>query len=171
MKYTKYSAVLLSVVLVLIYLPDEDNVMPVENATSHDWNPKSFWYYPWGRSITHKGVDVFAKEGTKVVARSRGLVIFSGYNGMGGKSVIILSNKYRLHYYAHLKSISVARYTYIPGGKKIGEVGNTGNAKGKPAHLHRLLQGNKHSNRSYREGKILKIKGVGLAVLIQAFYL
>jgi len=110
--------------------------MPVENAAAKDWNPKSFWYYPWGKSITHKGVDIFAKEGTKVVARSRGLVIFTGKNGRGGNAVIILSNKYRLHYYAHLKSISTNRYSFIPAGEKIGEVGSTGNAKGKPAHLH-----------------------------------
>ena len=137
MKYIKYFVLFFCCsVLILIYLPDEDNVMPVENATTKDWNPKSFWYYPWGRSITHKGVDIFAQEGTKVVARSRGLVIFSGNNGRGGKSVIVLSNKYRLHYYAHLKSINTNIYRYISAGSKIGEVGNTGNAKGKPPHLH-----------------------------------
>ena len=133
----KYIILLISfTVLISIYLPDEDNVMPVENASSKDWNPKSFWYYPWGRSITHKGVDIFAKEGAKVLARTRGLVIFAGDNGRGGKSIIILSNKYRLHYYAHLKSINTNNYRYILAGNKIGEVGSTGNAKGKPAHLH-----------------------------------
>ena len=137
MKYIKPIALIsLFILLVFIYLPDEGNIMPVKNATSKDWNPKSFWYYPWGQSVTHKGVDIFAKEGTQVLSRTRGLVVFSGNNGRGGKSVIVLSNKYRLHYYAHLKSIHAHNYRYIVAGDKIGEVGNTGNAKGKPAHLH-----------------------------------
>ncbi len=28
----------------------------VENGTKRDYNQKSFWYYPWGKSITHKKV-------------------------------------------------------------------------------------------------------------------
>ncbi|HFC92735.1 MAG TPA: M23 family metallopeptidase [Leucothrix mucor] len=127
---------LICALLFLIYFPDEKNYMPVANATLKDWNPKSFWYYPWGRSITHKGIDIFAKKGTNVVARTYGLVIFAGYNGIGGKAVIVLSNKLHLHYYAHLKMINTTKFTFVSAGEKMGEVGSTGNAKGKPAHLH-----------------------------------
>ena len=137
MKQLKNILIILSgTLLILIYLPDEKNCIPVANATSNDWNPKSFWYYPWGRSITHKGIDIFAKSGTNVIARTQGLVIFTGHNGIGGKAVIVLSNKYRLHYYAHLKTINTVNFTFVSAGEKIGEVGSTGNAKGKPAHLH-----------------------------------
>jgi hypothetical protein len=27
--------------------------MPVDGATSADYNPETFWYYPWGKSVTH----------------------------------------------------------------------------------------------------------------------
>lgn len=40
----------------------QDFSMPVEGAGTSDYHPDSFWYYPWGRSVTHKGVDIFAKE-------------------------------------------------------------------------------------------------------------
>lgn len=29
------------------------------------YNPKSFGYYPWGKSITHKGDDIFEKKAQK----------------------------------------------------------------------------------------------------------
>jgi hypothetical protein len=47
-------------VLVIGFLIPQNLKMPVENATSSDYNPNSFWYFPWGKSGTHKGVDVFA---------------------------------------------------------------------------------------------------------------
>lgn len=137
MKPLKKSLIIVTCALLfLIYLPDEKNHIPVANATTKDWNPKSFWYYPWGRSITHKGIDIFAKSGSNVVARTQGFVIFAGNKGIGGKAIVVLSNKARLHYYAHLKTINTAKFTLVSAGEKIGEVGNTGNAKGKPAHLH-----------------------------------
>ena len=136
MKLIKTIILATFILLFIISLPDEDNLIPVESATAKDWNPRSFWYYPWGLSGTHKGIDIFAKEGTNVLARTHGLVVFTGNNGRGGKAVIVLSNKYRLHYYAHLQSIDINKFNYVKTGHKIGTVGSTGNAQGKPAHLH-----------------------------------
>ena len=39
---------------------------PVDGASTSDYHPQSFWYYPWGTSVTHKGVDIFKKKGTPV---------------------------------------------------------------------------------------------------------
>lgn len=36
--------------------------MPVEGATKSSYHPQSFWYYPWGKSGTHKGVDIFPQK-------------------------------------------------------------------------------------------------------------
>ena len=79
--------------------------MPVENGTKRDYNQKSFWFYPWGKSITHKGVDIFAKSGTNVLSSTMGLVIYEGNIKSGGNVVLVLGPKWRLHYYAHLKTI------------------------------------------------------------------
>jgi murein DD-endopeptidase MepM/ murein hydrolase activator NlpD len=96
-------------ILVGLFLPQRF-VMPVENATQKDYNPKTFWYYPWGKSITHKGVDIFAKAGTSVVSSTSGFVIYAGQIGLGGNVVIILGPKWRFHYYAHLKDIKTKMF-------------------------------------------------------------
>ncbi|MGB2065245.1 MAG: M23 family metallopeptidase, partial [Marinomonas gallaica] len=47
-----------------------------------------------------------------------------------------LGPNWRLHYYAHLDSIAEDLGWYIEAGTQIGTVGSSGNAKGKPPHLH-----------------------------------
>jgi len=135
------SLVLLAILIFLIgFLPEEKNVMPVKGATSKDWNIKSFWYYPWGRSGVHKGIDIFAAKGTTVRAATGGIVLFSGNNGIGGKVVYMLGANWRFHYYAHLDSISVPWHRVVSAGQRVGTVGTTGNAKGKSPHLHYTIK-------------------------------
>lgn len=110
--------------------------MPVEGATKTSYHAQSFWYYPWGKSVTHKGVDIFAKAGTNVFSSTNGLVLYCGNIKMGGNIVLILGPKWRLHYYAHLQSIETKTFAFVNSKKPIGKVGTTGNAAGKPAHLH-----------------------------------
>jgi len=43
--------------------------MPVKGATESDYNANSFWFYPWGKSVTHKGVDIFAKKELQLIPR------------------------------------------------------------------------------------------------------
>lgn len=128
--------ILLIVVFVSGFLIPQNFKMPVQDAGKESYNKNSFWYYPWGKSVTHKGVDVFANKGTPVLAATPGVVVFSGLNGRGGKSVIILGPKWRFHYYAHLNEIMVSKYSLVQSGRQIGTVGNTGNARGRPSHLH-----------------------------------
>ncbi len=127
---------LLMVIFTTGCLLPESRCIPVAGATSIDWNPKSFWYYPWGRSGTHKGIDIFAKEGVPVVAASSGLVIYAGNNEMGGNFVLVMGAKWRSYYYAHLQKIQVANGQWLNAGDLVGNVGTTGNAQGKPPHLH-----------------------------------
>ena len=55
---------------------------PVEGATRNDYNQESYWYYPWGTSVTHKGVDIFKKNGTPIhPAAAVELVLFAGRRG------------------------------------------------------------------------------------------
>jgi peptidoglycan LD-endopeptidase LytH len=113
----------------------EAPLIPVRGATSKDWNAKSFWYEPWGASGVHKGIDVFAPEGRDVVSAVQGLVIYQGQLGIGGNVVAVLGPKWRIHYYAHLaKSDPPPRF--LAKGEKLGLVGTSGNAAGKPPHLH-----------------------------------
>lgn len=109
---------------------------PVARADKRSYHPQSFWYYPWGRSGTHKGVDIFAPAGTVVRSSTGGIVIFAGIIGVGGNVILVLGPKWRLHYYAHLKSINTNVLSWTSIGERIGTVGATGNAQGKSPHLH-----------------------------------
>ena len=130
----------ISVIFIAGFLLPELPTIPVKNATSNDWNQQSFWYYPWGRSIVHKGIDIFAKEGEDVIAATQGLVIYTGYDSMGGNIVLILGSKWRFHYYAHLKQVDSNVFQWVSAGDKLGEVGTSGNAQGKSPHLHYTIR-------------------------------
>jgi murein DD-endopeptidase MepM/ murein hydrolase activator NlpD len=111
-------------------------IVPVTGATSRDWNPKSFWYEPWGVSGVHKGIDIFAPKGRPVVAAAPGLVVYTGNIAQGGTVAIVLGPKWRFQYYAHLDSLITSTGSWLSRGEPIGTVGTTGNAAGKQPHLH-----------------------------------
>ena len=115
-------------------------VMPVEGATIKSYDQKSFWAYPWGKSVYHKGVDIFAKQGTPVLSSTKGLVVFTGQFSLGGNVVLVIAPGWKLHYYAHLKEIRASSFSLVDAGDQLGTVGTTGNAKGKPPHLHYSIQ-------------------------------
>lgn len=125
----------LTIVIAGLAIPEHFS-MPVAKATSGSYNPKSFWYYPWGISGTHKGVDIFARKGTAVFSSTPGLVLFCGQSKLGGNFVAVLGPKWRIHYYAHLDEITTTPFSFVDHNAMIGKVGTSGNAKGKPPHLH-----------------------------------
>ena len=117
-------------------LVNQNLMMPVKGATNADYNPESYWYYPWGKSVTHKGVDIFSKINTPIYSSTKGLVLATGKTDLGGNYVLTLGPKWRIHYYAHLNSINCKKWDLVNHSSKIGTVGNSGNAKGKSPHLH-----------------------------------
>jgi peptidoglycan LD-endopeptidase LytH len=127
---------LIAVCLSGFVFPEAQHRIPASGASYKDWNPSSFWYTPWGRSGVHKGIDIFAKAGTPVVATTGGWVVYSGTIDMGGNVVLILGSKWRFYYYAHLQSIAAQAGQWRHSGEVVGTVGSTGNAAGKPPHLH-----------------------------------
>ena len=135
-KHLRTGIIILTSLYLLGFLPSETHLNPVVGATNNSWHPQSFWYYPWGQSGTHKGIDIFAKEGTPVIASTQGIVLYSGAYGRGGEVVYILGANWHFHYYAHLQTRRVTSFTRVRSGQPIGLVGTTGNAKGKPPHLH-----------------------------------
>ena len=132
----KTIALIALIIMVVGWLLPEGREIPVVGANSADWNPRSFWYSPWGRSGVHKGIDIFAKEGRPVVAASPGLVVYTGTNDIGGNVVLVLGAKWRFYYYAHLHDTVNHVGQWLATGEVLGRVGSTGNAQGKPPHLH-----------------------------------
>ncbi len=134
--FSKYILFFCLRIFLFPFLIPQKMKMPVYKADKNSYNQKSFWFYPWGRSGVHKGVDIFAKEGTTIFSSTIGLVLFTGSIEMGGNVVVILGPKWRIHYYAHLKNIYTKPFRFVNSSIKIGTVGNSGNAMGKPPHLH-----------------------------------
>ena len=118
------------------FILPEKLAIPVQGASSKDWNQNAFWYEPWGKSGTHKGIDIFFPTGTPVISSTYGFVIFKGEIELGGKVVAILGPKWRIHYYAHLNDYNVKPGSLVRTNEPIGTVGDSGNAVGKPPHLH-----------------------------------
>ena len=85
----------------------------------------------------HKGIDIFAKKGTAVVAVSDGVIVKKAKTPIGGKTLWLKPNRYSwTAYYAHLDKQLVKRGQRVRKGQVIGTVGNTGNARTTPSHLH-----------------------------------
>jgi len=131
-----FLALFLLVIITVGFFIPQQLIIPVKGATRNDWNKTSFWHSPWGKSGVHKGIDIFAEEGREVISASPALVIYTGNREMGGNVVVALGPKWRFHYYAHLKEIKVNKGDLVSRGEVVGLVGTTGNAVGKPPHLH-----------------------------------
>lgn len=86
---------------------------------------------------SHHGVDIFAPRGTPVVAATRAFVRRVREQDLGGKVVWLHDQERGLHlYYAHLDAQLVEAGTWVNPGEVVGLVGNTGNARTTPPHLH-----------------------------------
>ncbi|WP_109301651.1 M23 family metallopeptidase [Aquimarina sp. AU474] len=131
----KFTLVPLIIIVIGFALPQK-MIIPVRGATIADWDDNSFWAYPWGSSITHKGIDIFKQKGTDVISSTYGIVCYTYEGGKGGKSVMVLGPKWRFHYYAHLNQIDAFPLQPVKPGTSLGTVGNTGNAINTPSHLH-----------------------------------
>lgn len=130
--------VMLGILIIAIvgFVVPQDLRMPVAGANANSYNHETFWYEGWGSSVVHKGVDIFAKRGTPIHSSTLGIVVAASEGGKGGKYVVILGPKWRLHYYAHLDEITTKPFALVSHDTVIGTVGNTGNAATTPAHLH-----------------------------------
>jgi murein DD-endopeptidase MepM/ murein hydrolase activator NlpD len=85
----------------------------------------------------HEGIDIFAPRGTPVRATTEGIVTRVGSTALGGRVVWVLGPGGQRHYYAHLDRFAgVYAGQRIEAGIVLGYVGNTGNARQTPAHLH-----------------------------------
>ncbi|MGB5499474.1 MAG: M23 family metallopeptidase [Maribacter sp.] len=135
-RYFKKWFWVIALLLGIGFLIPQKMIIPVSGATTKSWAEDSFWAYPWGTSITHKGIDIFADRGAAVISSTYGMVVYTHEGGKGGKSIMILGPKWRFHYYAHLDSYEAHAFQPVKPGTVLGTVGDTGNAKGKPPHLH-----------------------------------
>lgn len=99
---------------------------------------QSFWGASrGGGSRSHEGNDIFAPKRNPVVAISSGRVSSTRNRGLGGKQIWITDQETGFsQYYAHLDGWNVEDGETVIAGDTIGYIGNTGNARTTPPHLH-----------------------------------
>jgi murein DD-endopeptidase MepM/ murein hydrolase activator NlpD len=110
--------------------------MPVEGLPVAQ--VRSSWHAPRPNRRQHQGIDLFAKRGTPVVSATRGEIWRVGTDSLGGRVVTVLGEGPALYYYAHLDDWAPGLRVgqRVERGTPLGIVGNTGNARTTPTHLH-----------------------------------
>jgi murein DD-endopeptidase MepM/ murein hydrolase activator NlpD len=86
----------------------------------------------------HQGSDLFAPEGTPLVAVQSGVLHNVGWNRLGGWRLWIEDVNGNWFYYAHLSAFSPIAVdgARVSAGDVVGFVGHTGDAVGGPSHTH-----------------------------------
>ncbi|WP_217914070.1 M23 family metallopeptidase [Miltoncostaea marina] len=115
-------------------LPAGDHLFPVAG-------PATFaddWLAPRAGGRSHEGIDLFADRGTPVVAVADGTLFKVGANGLGGWRLWLRDDAGTEFYYAHLDAYAAAAVegARVSRGTVIGYVGDSGDARGTPTHLH-----------------------------------
>ncbi len=113
--------------------------LPVRGAVTKDYSGDELVYSETMQDWrTHDGIDIYAEEGTEVLAAADGVVEAVSDNGMLGRTVIVLHNGGLRTIYSNLaETDEVAVGDEVKAGAKIGRVGATAAAESaeKP-HLH-----------------------------------
>jgi murein DD-endopeptidase MepM/ murein hydrolase activator NlpD len=86
----------------------------------------------------HQGTDIFAPMGTPLVAVESGTIFKVGQAGLGGNRLWLRGDSGTEYYYAHVSAFApgLRDGLRVNAGDPVAYVGDTGNAKGTPPHLH-----------------------------------
>ena len=93
----------------------------------------------------HTGIDIGASSGKDVIAGNDGTVIFSGYYGGYGYTLIIDHGGQISTLYAHNSKLLVKEGDKVKRGQTISKIGSTGLSTGPHLHFEVRLNG-KHTN-------------------------
>ncbi|MCL1593549.1 MAG: peptidoglycan DD-metalloendopeptidase family protein [Actinomycetia bacterium] len=100
------------------------------------------WGYPRSGGRTHKGTDMIAARGTKLVAMRSGTVRLNSHP-LGGRQVYVFGDDGITYYYAHLSSYpsGLSTGSRVGQGDVVGFVGSSGNATTNVLHLGMIVGG------------------------------
>ena len=116
-----------------------DHIFPVRGRHTYGSGQAAFGAQRSGH--IHQGHDVFARCGTPMVAARGGVVKLNTFERSAGNYIVIDGEGTDIDYvYMHLREPSpVAKGARVLTGQAIGDVGDTGDARG--CHLHFELWG------------------------------
>lgn len=114
------------------------------------WGPVSSEFLDMrGRAWPHTGIDVAVPTGTQVLAADGGVVIASGWEGLGGYRIIINHGANISTLYAHCSSLVVKVGDKVFKGQTIAYSGSTGYSTGPHLHFEVRLNGRYQNPRNY----------------------
>ena len=85
----------------------------------------------------HNAIDIVAPRHAPVRATTAGYVSERDVKSLGGRTISVVGPAGYRHYYAHMEAwAGFDEGDFVRAGDIIGYVGNSGNARGGPTHLH-----------------------------------
>ncbi len=86
----------------------------------------------------HEGIDIFGPRGTELYAAETGVITNVGSGRLGGLVISLVGDSGTRWYYAHLDGFApgLSEGQVVQAGDVIGYLGDSGNARGTPPHLH-----------------------------------
>lgn len=134
----------------------EGRSFPVLLSSSGRWlNWRDTWGAPrmrqgtdgvWRQTGTHQGIDIFAEQGTPIVAIATGVVENAGWTFYSGYRVGVRGDDGRYWFYAHMvRELLVGKGERVSAGQVLGKLGSSGyGTEGTsdefPPHVHLGLQ-------------------------------
>jgi murein DD-endopeptidase MepM/ murein hydrolase activator NlpD len=122
-------------------LPPRDMIMPVAGVISSGFSASRF--HPILEIFrAHKGVDVSAPAGTRIVAPAAGRVSYVGWRFGYGLTVEVEHSGQVTTRYAHCRTANVHVGDHVAAGQQIATVGSSGLATGPHVHFEVIARGN-----------------------------
>ncbi len=97
----------------------------------------------------HSGLDIAAPTGTPIVSADSGRVIFAGWRGGYGNTVIVDHGGGTSTLYGHCSRIFVKTGQSVSQGQRIAAIGSTGNSTGPHLHFEVRINGSPRNPQSY----------------------
>jgi len=94
-----------------------------------------------GRLAFHGGIDLAASRGTEITSLRAGEVVFSGWKGGYGNTVVVRHDDGLESVYGHAAKALVSVGDTVQAGEVIAEVGSTGRSTGPHLHLEMRRHG------------------------------
>ncbi|MBE3580134.1 MAG: peptidoglycan DD-metalloendopeptidase family protein [Thermoanaerobacteraceae bacterium] len=124
----------------LAYLEAKPTQWPVRGEITSPFGYRTSPTNRW-REEFHDGLDIGASFGTPVRAAGAGTVVFAGWMGVYGRTVIIDHGYGYRTFYGHNSSLLVREGDRVKKGQVIAAVGNTGRSTGPHVHFRLEVQG------------------------------
>ncbi len=120
---------------------------PVRAAVSSEFGRRTS---PWtGSSEFHRGIDIAARLGTRVLAPSPGNVAFIGKSPDYGNTVILDHGNDVRTLFGHLERATVTEGERVEQGQAIALSGNSGHSTGPHLHYEVSVRGRPVNPRPY----------------------